>query len=166
MPKKIPKLKPLTAVNAQQMYRDLSRHVTIDTCKEILHTMNQTVTEDSAMILYLGHLCACGYIYEVYKELERIENKELLNTPHTFFTQGTLLHWALYWNTGNKGRMLYDLLIQFGAVHKMNYLNEYAFEQDGNKWICLLDMGTFAQRNPLEFRPLYNEIADKTDTIE
>jgi hypothetical protein len=94
-----------------------------------------------------------------------LKNKTLLNTPHIFLTGGTILHWALYWNAGNKGRVIYDLLIHYGAVHKMNYLNEYPFEQDGNKWICLTDLGAFGTRSPLEFLPIYSEIADAVGII-
>jgi len=156
----------LSAFEAQMMYRDQTQHVTIDTFKELLATMGEEVTDENATIMYLSHLCACGYMNEVCTEIEKLENKTLLNTPHKFLTGGTILHWALYWNAGNRGRMIYELLTYYGAIHKMNYLNEYPFEQDGNKWICLTDLGAFGTRSPLEFLPIYSEIADKADKPE
>lgn len=157
---------PMTSFEAKMLLRDQTRKVTLETFKNVLSMMGEEVTEKSAEIIYLGHLCACGYIEDARIFIESVEDKDgLINTPHTFFTMGTVLHWALYWNKDEHGLLFFNLLTRYGALHKMNYLNEYPFEQDGNKWICLVDMGVFGKRNPLEFNMFYKFVHDKVGDI-
>jgi len=59
--------------------------------------------------------------------------KEVLNTQREEFSNGTILHIALYWHYGYKAIELFEILVQHGAEYKRNKYDEFPWEQQGKK---------------------------------
>ena len=105
----------LSATQARAQIPDFS----IDQIR-LVHLERGGVPDDLEIkTLYLGNLCAGDL--DAIKELRRTTDPEefmiLLNeAPHDQWN-GTALHMALYWNTGDQAKNLFHFLVEHGAEY-------------------------------------------------
>lgn len=139
----------LTAEQAQQILQPLS-----------FEEVHQHFTENIDVI-YLGYLCARGKVREVTAFLDQLGDtaRDVINMRHEDFQQGTVLHVALYWNSGRVGRELFDLLYNYEAEYYENSYGQFPWEQRTESiWIDPMDDKVLGMRDGTEFIQLYNEI--------
>ena len=124
-------------------------------------TMEDMICASQKELYYLAYLCAKGNIADVRAFLRETDNAHsLLNTPMAHFAGGTILHVALYFNSGQKGLELFDLLTSNGAFPCLSlYCEENPWEQRGTRWLLFMCyIPDEFHRDPSEFTWLYNTI--------
>lgn len=125
-------------------------------------------SESDQQLVYMAYLIAQGKFEETAHFMTDIEEYNpdqlvnLLTTPHSLFWDGTVLHVALYYNSGQRGLEFFQLLVSHGARYIKNYYNEFPWEQVGGVWFSLLDhtTTTYIDRDEYEFASCYQDIAD------
>jgi hypothetical protein len=114
--------------------------------------------------MYLACLCSKGDIESVktfIRDTNLEELKLILNTKLYEMWEGTVLHMALYWNTGNQAFDMYTLLVNNGADPVQNYYNCYPWECTASKWIDMIGDTKFdGYRNIEEFSQTYKLIEE------
>ena len=133
------------------------------TAEQAQHILQPLSFEEnySIDVIYLGYLCARGLVQEVTAFLDQLGDTAInvINTRHEHFQQGTVLHVALYWNSGRVGRELFDLLYNYDAEYYENSYGQFPWEQRTESvWINPMDDVVFGMRDGTEFIQLYNEI--------
>ena len=123
-------------------------------------------------LIYLAYLIARGqfedtshFLNDVYHN-NRDEVILLLNTPHELFWDGTVLNFALYYNSGQRGMDFFELLYSRGALPLRDGYHLFPWQQLGKMiWMLplqnnreLIDLG---ERDDQEFQELYNDIIKK-----
>lgn len=117
-------------------------------------------------LIYLGYLIMQGryedtayFISDLYDNNQE-EVPQLLNTSHALFDFGTVLHAAVFWNSGQVGMEFAQLLYSHGARFYKNTRNQFPWEQMGGQWRTPLDHINFGERESSEFEPLYQDLYD------
>ena len=119
--------------------------------------------------LYLGNLCARGDIESIISFMNTTEQDELteiLNTGVYEFYFGTVLHVALYWNSGEKCIQLFELLLENRAEPIRDYYGNFPWQQTYTKWNSPLDSVLLGERNVKEFEDTYNYLRTTYDLDE
>ena len=130
--------------------------------KEILQTQEyKYCTDDFITCHEIAYNCACGKINKVSKKLAAatpVECERWLNSCQIEFWLGTILHIALYWNSGEKGIKFYQLLKQYGAIPCRDYYEMLPWEQSGDNYIAPVGRYNCGVRDNTEFTEMYNTI--------
>jgi len=117
--------------------------------------------KSSTDAVYLGYLCAKGDIYNARDFVNSLENKkEVLNIKHILLYSGTVLHIAMFWNSGDIGRQFFHLLWSNGAEFVIDYYNQFPFEQLDYDlmWLTPIEYINCGERDNSEFFEFYQEI--------
>ena len=128
------------------------------------YTMEDMMCDPSKEELYyLAYLCAKGNIGDVCNFLRGVQNVRLLLNTYCDYFDGTILHVALYFNSGEKGLELFDLLTSKGAIPCLSpHFEERPWQQKGTRWVlfmCSLNIPDEFHRDPSEFTWLYHTLA-------
>ena len=119
---------------------------------------------NDAKILYLGYLCSKGIIEPIQEFIEQLgeDSYEIINAPHIEFYFGTVLHIALYWNSGLNGLKLFNLLVSYGAKYYKDYYQQLPWKQTGIIWTNVIpdNYRALGRRDEAEFNDLYIVISD------
>jgi len=114
--------------------KDLIQPCTLDQIRNrMIHLYGDHYQHDylTIHVLYLGYLLARCDMDKIEEFME--EHKEhlvaILNTQQPEFFGGTVLHMALYWNSGQLGISLFELLYNNGAVPIQDEYNQFPWEQ-------------------------------------
>ena len=113
--------------------------------------------------VYLGYVCAQGDLAKIKRVLQDPLAKVMMNSKQAIFNGGTVLHMALFWNTGDTAVELYKLLTTCGAKPGMNDDEELPWEQTGFIWVNYLNpynLGTRNEREYNEFAGAYKQIQE------
>jgi len=87
---------------------------------------------------FLAYLCSrvseSGTLDDVKDFIKKVnktgkEMQLLLNKTHDEFNGGTLLHVVFYWNYGELGFELFELLVEHGAEYKLDAYGQYPWQQ-------------------------------------
>lgn len=115
-------------------------------------------------VVYLGYLCARGLVRKIndfFKDLDAEVILEIVNTKHLYFYNGTCLTMALYWNSGNIGLDLFEILYDNGALFYKDDYGVFPWEQTSDTlWIHPITMENLGSRNGSEFLSMYNELIE------
>lgn len=121
---------------------------------------------DDTTLIYLGYLFAKGLYNDIIPFLEQMDPEEvrtLVNTRHERFYYGTVMHVALFWNSGDMGIRLFKLLLCYGANLVTNYYEEYPWEQFRGAWINPVTNVILGYRSASEFESIYTYIKNNYD---
>jgi hypothetical protein len=113
-------------------------------------------------LFYLGYQCCRGDYNLILDFIQGIDKKELVqllndNTLYEFYN-GTVLHLATYWNPGDNGIKLYNLLVEHGAVPSRNDFDMFPWEQNNTLWVSVILRDSIGKRDPNEFASIYESI--------
>ena len=143
-----------TSVEAQQL---LPNYTLEDISYEILKSAKRCLIDQKT--LYLGNICARGDIESVISFInttEKDELTEILNNGVYEFYFGTVLHVALYWNSGEKGIELFEILLENGAEPYRDYYGNFPWQQKDVTWSSPIDSIIIGDRDVKEFEDTYN----------
>ena len=110
--------------------------------QEILNNRNQEHNSTIAWAVYLGFLCAKGQINDIETFLQNMDEDLdfILNARSNIMYGGTVLHMALYWNSGNRGVELFQLLLNNGAIICQDNDGNYPWQQNRTRWVTGLNL--------------------------
>lgn len=146
----------LTKYTAEQAKQNLEK-LTYEEIRQLLINQNEPSDDYSTNHFYLGHLCSRGDIAEAERFLQSLEyGLEIVNKPYKNYNDGTILHIILYWNSGEVGRQLFELLNSYGAEYYENEKGVLPWEQEKMlEWKDPISNVVFGIRNESEFDSLY-----------
>jgi hypothetical protein len=136
----------LTSTEAKALLSPLTE----DQIHERLKENGFEATEFETDLVYLGSLIqrgdvtqTKGYI-EALEELSAFRNdptyvRRLIQSTHELFYDGTLLHVALFWNTGQLAIDFAELLVSYGVEDTKDYYGFFPWEQPDGDWVTILD---------------------------
>ncbi len=134
----------------------------IDEIRDYLEEKQAQIDDISVKIVYLGYLCARGMLDEATTFIGTLgeDTWQILNTPHNIFYGGTVFHVALVWNSGDLGRLFFELMWSNGAEYYENSYGEFPWEQlgDNARWVNPIGYNIIGERNPNEFVELYDNL--------
>ena len=134
------------------------------------HLFEESDDISSTKLIYLGYLFAKGLYNDIVPFLEQMDQEEstlLVNTKHERFYYGTVMHVALFWNSGEMGILLFKLLLCYGSnLDVKNYYEEYPWEQFRGAWIEPLTNVILGNRSESEFEPMYTYIKNRYYDIQ
>jgi hypothetical protein len=134
---------------------------TINDIRDMMTNRGFDTPQLDVHVVYLSYLVAKGLINDVIAFIHLLgeDATEVINSTHELLYDGTVLHIALYYNTDYVGKALFSILRLHGAVYKLNYYEQYPWEQLGEcLWIHPLTGKELGTRNEEEFVNVYNEI--------
>lgn len=141
-----------------------------DMIRNVLLNRNLVADERSMRIVTLGYMCARGMINDVVAFLDQLGDAvtDIINAPHHLFYNGTVLHMAMYFNSGDIGHQLFLLLRTHGALYYTDYYGLFPWEQldigQGNlEWIHPFENTVLGERSNTEFTMFYNQLRNMYD---
>jgi hypothetical protein len=149
--------------------RELLASYTFGEVQEILDNRNEESTYTNSWAVYLGFLCAKGRLQDVEDYLQNVNGDLalILNSRSSVMYGGTVLHKVLYWNSGNTGLELFQLLVNNGALFYRDDNGHYPWQQNGTRWCTGLHMddNDSTLRNVDEFTELYQFIGEMYNMV-
>ena len=137
---------------------------TINEIRDMMTNRGYDTPQLDVHIVYLSYLVAQGLINDVIAFIHLLgeEAHEVINSTHELLYGGTVLHTALYFNTDYVGKALFSILRLNGALYKLNYYEQYPWEQLGGcLWIHPLTGKQLGTRNDEEFVNVYHDIINE-----
>jgi hypothetical protein len=129
-----------------EQVKELIQPCTVDQIRNrMIHLYGDHYQHDylTVHILYFGYLLARGDLLEIQNFME--EHKDnlvaILNTQQPEFYGGTVLHISQYWNSGQVGIDLFELLYNHGAVPIQDEYNQFPWEQNDETIIWVHPFG-------------------------
>jgi hypothetical protein len=144
-----------------QQAKDQLPMYTFEEMRQCLDELDYPSNELYTTIGYLIYMCQRGELDSVKELLQRLPYTEanvIINTTTGLCYNGTILHEALYWNSGELGLAFFNLFRSYGAEYKKNTYEEFPWEQGGPLWVNTLMISRIGLREENEFSGLYNQI--------
>ena len=126
---------------------------------KILEKKSNPVDQSDVVHLCLKYLCITGNLEDFVKFIE--SDYDIYEIINRIDIDGNMLHTALYWNSGEKGRKFFDIFYAQGSKICVNDKNELPWEQKGDTWIYVgpdSETKNIGVRDYKEFDVLYNII--------
>ena len=154
----------ITSLEAKALIPSLTREGAI----QFLVSVDDHADDLSVNSFYLGHLCARGKLNDAASFIESLGAgaTEVINFSHNRFYMGTVLHVAMFWNTGDLGKEFFALLWEHGAEYYQNYYDQYPLEQLNAIWVNPLNNSFESKigiRDDTEFVGMYEQLQESYD---
>ncbi len=161
---KLAKMLVLTSIEAKALIPSVTREEAI----QYLISVGDHTDELSVNSFFLGHLCSCGKLNEAATFIQALGAgaAEVINLSHNRFYMGTVLHVAMFWNSGDLGKEFFALLWENGAEYYQNYYDQYPLEQLNAIWVNPLDNSFESKlgiRDDAEFVGMYEQLQETYD---
>jgi hypothetical protein len=157
-------MQTITSFEAKALIPSVTREEAI----QYLISVNEDTDDLSVNCFYLGSMCARGKLNDAAAFIKSLGAgaTEVINLIHSRFYWGTVLHVALYWNSGQLGLDFFELLWEHGARYCPNYYENYPWEQLDEMWVNPVRHGpdtVLGTRDITEFIDMYEQIRETYD---
>jgi len=152
-----------------QQVKEILPMYTFEEMRTYLDELDYPSNELYTTIGYLIYMCQRGQLDSVKELLQNLpdnEVHEMINTTTGLCYNGTILHEALYWNSGELGLAFFNLFRYYGAEYKKNSYQEFPWEQGGPLWINSFVISRIGLREENEFSSMYNQIRNMVRSSE
>ena len=166
-----PPIPNITDVLSSEQVKPLIQPCTVEQIRnQMIHLYGNHYKDDDLTIsvLYLGYLLARGDIEEIQNFIEEYKDNliVIINTQQPEFYGGTVLHMSQYWNSGQLGIDLFELLYNHGAIPIQDEYNQFPWEQNGDTMVWVHPFGhSIGIRHNAEFIQSYEYLKNMYEEI-